>query len=326
MTMTSSELLPCASRPAPSSPGAPVVTRGPDPDLASLLADVGDPCDVAPADARELTRTLLARLAALDEGTMEYSYVRGTLIELNMSLVQFVLRRFAPHHESRDDLLQVGAIGLIKAIDRFDPDHGVEFSSFAIPTVMGEIRRHFRDNTWAVHVPRRLQELRLALAKAQDALSQQLDREPTVAELARHLELPEESITEGLAAARARSAGSLDLPAGPQQDGAARSADRLLGPDADHAELVTDLVALKPLIAALPPRERLILSMRFTEDLTQSQIGGRLGLSQMHVSRLLSRTLRTLREGLVGDGEPSVRAGKRDGQEQGVTRRGGGDE
>lgn len=302
MGITSHVLIPTATGPAPQ-PAAPAVgasSRA----AAPELAEVEDLGEVAPADARELTRTLLVRLAALEEGTKEYSYVRATLVELNMSLVRFVLRRFGAKRESQDDLLQVGAIGLIKAIDRFDPVHGVEFSSFAIPTVQGEIRRHFRDNTWAVHVPRRLQELRLALAKAQDALFQQLDRDPTVAELAEHLELPEEEIIQGLAAANARTAGSLDLTVDPQHDGGAGTiADRLAGADEDHAQKVTDLVALRPLIAALPERERLILSMRFTEDMTQSQIGARLGLSQMHVSRLLSRTLKTLREGLAASGE-----------------------
>ncbi|MFD9687195.1 SigB/SigF/SigG family RNA polymerase sigma factor [Kitasatospora sp. NPDC059146] len=313
MGITTEELLQVETGLAPDAAGPLVGASGRD--AAPELADVEDPGEVAPADARELTRALLARLAALEEGTKEYSYVRGTLVELNMSLVRFVLRRFGVKRENQDDLLQVGAIGLIKAIDRFDPEHGVEFSSFAIPTVQGEIRRHFRDNTWTVHVPRRMQELRLALAKAQDALSQQFDRAPTVAELARHLELPEPEIVQGLAAANARTAGSLDLSVDSQRDGSAMSvADRLLGVDEDHAERVADLVALKPLIAALPARERLMLSMRFTEDMTQSQIGERLGLSQMHVSRLLSRTLKTLREGLAGDGDRARRVGRSSGR------------
>ncbi|MFE9427402.1 SigB/SigF/SigG family RNA polymerase sigma factor [Kitasatospora sp. NPDC006697] len=303
MGTASTELIPPAECPAVTSP-APlggVSGRAAAPELAGIE----DPREVAPADARELTRTLLVRLASLEEGTREYSYVRGTLVELNMSLVRFVLRRFPVQRDNQEDLLQVGALGLIKAIDRFDPDHGVEFITFAVPTISGEIRRHFRDNTWAVHVPRRLQELRLTLAKAQDLLAQRLDRAPTVAELAEHLELPQEEIVEGLTAAGARTAGSLDLPVDTGDEDGLPLVERLLGSDEDHAGRVVDLVSLKPLIAALPPRERLILSLRFTEDLTQSQIGARLGLSQMHVSRLLSRTLKQLREGLNATTEPT---------------------
>lgn len=265
----------------------------------SDLADLPDPATVAPADARELTRTLLLRLDALEEGTREYSYVRGTLIELNMSLVRYALRRFSSAREPQEDLLQVGTIGLIKAIDRFDHGHGVEFTTFAMPTILGEIRRHFRDTSWAVHVPRRLQELRLALAKAQDRLTHRLDRAPTVAELAEHLSLTPEEVVEGLTAARAHSAGSLDAPAHRDgaDDGRGGVAQRLGGEDPRIA-LVENLVALKPLVAALPERDRRILSMRFTEELTQSQIGARLGVSQMHVSRLIGRILKQLREGL----------------------------
>ncbi|MCG6498254.1 RNA polymerase sigma factor SigF [Kitasatospora sp. A2-31] len=256
--------------------------------------------EMAPADARELTRVLLRRLAALEEGTREYSYVRNTLVEMNLSLVKFAVRRFTSHREPREDLLQVGAVGLVKAIDRFDPDLGVEFTTFAMPTVLGELRRHFRDTTWAVHVPRRLQELRIVLARAQEKLSQELDRAPTPAELAEHLSLPVEEVVEGLTAANGHTAGSLDLGGSEDEDGPGALGERLGGED-QRLSRVEDLVALKPLVAALPERDRLILSMRFCEDLTQSQIGARLGLSQMHVSRLLSRTLRKLREGLVGD-------------------------
>ncbi|MFI2608330.1 SigB/SigF/SigG family RNA polymerase sigma factor [Kitasatospora sp. NPDC018619] len=268
--------------------------------LPPELATVEDLREVAPADARELTRVLLRRLATLEEGTREYSYVRATLVEMNLSLVRFAIRRFNAHREPQEDLLQVGAVGLIKAIDRFDPDLGVEFTTFALPTVLGEIRRHFRDTTWAVHVPRRLQELRIGLAKAQDRLSQELDRAPTVAELAGYLRISEEEVVEGLTASNGHTAGSLDLGGAEDDEGPGALGDRL-GVE-DHAlSKVEDLVALKPLIAALPERERLILSMRFCEELTQSQIGERLGLSQMHVSRLLSRTLRRLREGLEED-------------------------
>ncbi|MDY0816589.1 RNA polymerase sigma factor SigF [Kitasatospora purpeofusca] len=265
--------------------------------LPPELAAVDDPREVAPADARDLTRQLLRRLATLEEGTREYSYVRTTLVEMNLSLVRFAIRRFDAHREPKEDLLQVGAVGLIKAIDRFDPSLGVEFTTFAMPTVLGEIRRHFRDTTWAVHVPRRLQELRISLARAQERLSQGLDRAPTVAELAEHLSLTPEEVVEGLTAANGHTAGTLD-GGGPEDGDAPGPLGEQLGTDDHEFALVEDLVTLKPLIAALPERERRILSMRFCEDLTQSQIGARLGLSQMHVSRLLTRTLGQLREGL----------------------------
>ncbi|MET8546342.1 SigB/SigF/SigG family RNA polymerase sigma factor [Kitasatospora sp. NPDC004799] len=263
------------------------------------LAAADDLREVPPADARALTRVLLRRLAALEEGTAEYSYVRATLVEMNLSLVRFAIRRFTAHREPQEDLLQVGAVGLIKAIDRFDPDLGAEFTTFALPTVLGEIRRHFRDTTWAVHVPRRLQELRIVLAKAQESLAQELDRAPTVAELADHLAIPQEDVVEGLTAANGHTAGSLDT--GTEDDDRPGRLGERLGEEDPDLSRVEDLVALKPLVGALSERERLILSMRFCEDLTQSQIGARLGLSQMHVSRLLARTLRRLREGLEED-------------------------
>ncbi|GAA4883267.1 SigB/SigF/SigG family RNA polymerase sigma factor [Kitasatospora terrestris] len=297
MAVTSDELL--LQAPALGSSTAAVPAPRTARRILPELAGVEDPRQVAPADARELTKVLLARLATLEEGTREYSYVRSTLVEINLSLVRYAIRRFGSQQESTDDLLQVGSVGLIKAIDRFDPDHGAEFATFAIPTVLGEIRRHFRDTTWAVHVPRRLQELRITLAKAQDELSQRLDRAPTVAELADHLSLPQDEILEGLTAANAHSTDSIDTAGSRDGDRPGALADRLGEPDG-RLDLVENLVALKPLIAALPERDRLILSMRFTQDLTQSQIGARIGLSQMQVSRLLSRALDQLRQGLDG--------------------------
>ncbi|MEV7781193.1 RNA polymerase sigma factor SigF [Kitasatospora sp. NPDC088351] len=283
--------------PRPESPGTP---RTPGTAEIPEIAEITAPREVAPADARALTRTLMRRLGGLEEGTREYSYVRATLIELNLSLVRFAVRRFSSSREPQEDLVQVGTIGLIKAIDRFDPEHGVEFTTFALPTILGEIRRHFRDTTWAVHVPRRLQELRLTLAKAQELLSQRLDRAPTVAELAGHLSLSQEEVIEGLTAANGHTVGSLDMSTDPSEDSKGSLLHRL-GDDDSRLEKVEDLVSLKPLVAALPDRDRLILSMRFVEELTQSEIGARLGVSQMHVSRLLSRTLKRLRDGLDED-------------------------
>ncbi|MFD8706778.1 SigB/SigF/SigG family RNA polymerase sigma factor [Kitasatospora sp. NPDC059648] len=309
MATTSDELLHRATAPAPdeattvdapgagraAGPGLPVPGKHPE---FPELADVEDPREVAPGDARELTRVLLARLSTLEEGTAEYSYVRATLIELNLSLVRYAIRRVGNRQEPEEDLLQVGSLGLIKAIDRFDLDHGAEFVTFALPTILGEIRRHFRDATWAVHVPRRLQELRITLAKARDVLFQRLGRSPTVAELAEHLDLSEGEVVQGLAAANGHTAGSLDAPGNEGEEDLGPLAQRLGGEDT-RFDTIESLIVLKPLVAALPERDRMILSMRFGEELTQSQIGARLGLSQMHVSRLLNRTLTSLRAGLT---------------------------
>jgi RNA polymerase sigma-B factor len=199
-----------------------------------------------------------------------------------------------------EDVIQVGTVGLIKAIDRFDLSREVEFTSFAIPYIVGEIKRFFRDTTWAVHVPRRLQELRVALAKSRETLATRLDREPTVKELAVHLELTEDEIIEGLVAANGYVAGSIDTAAGDEQSGPSgpKYAD-VLG-DVDPAmDLFEDLHALGPLLQELDDRERTIIEMRFGQEMTQAEIGSRLNLSQMHISRLLSRTLTKLRAGLL---------------------------
>ncbi|WP_406286028.1 RNA polymerase sigma factor SigF [Embleya sp. NBC_00896] len=250
-------------------------------------------------DARALSKTLFQRLKRLEEGTHEYQYVRNTLIELNLPLVRFAAGRFRTRSEPLEDIVQVGTIGLIKAIDRFDTEREVEFPTFAMPTILGEIKRFFRDTTWSVRVPRRLQELRLRLAKASDELGQKLDRAPTVAELAAFLEVSREEIVEGMIASNGYSASSLDAPGGGAgNEDAAAPMDRL-GSDDDAIELVENRESLKPLIAALPAREKHILMLRFFGGKTQAEIGEQLGISQMHVSRLLSRTLGRLRTGLL---------------------------
>ncbi|MFF7245048.1 SigB/SigF/SigG family RNA polymerase sigma factor [Embleya sp. NPDC008237] len=266
---------------------------GPEPDVEDRD---GSP---TASDTRAMSRVLFDRLKALEEGTPERQYVRNTLIELNLPLVRFVAARYRSRREETQEILQVGTIGLIKAIDRFDPAFGYEFPTFAVPTISGEIKRFFRDHTWAVHVPRRLQELRLELAEARDAFTAEHDREPTAAELAAHLDLDVAQVTEGLTAAAGYTADSLDAPAGddgPLQAHAARAS--FVDPGFARVE---ELHALKPLIAALPERERTILALRFGRELTQSQIAERLGISQMHVSRLLVRTLAGLRTGLLAD-------------------------
>ncbi|MEU3594516.1 sigma-70 family RNA polymerase sigma factor, partial [Streptomyces filamentosus] len=182
------------------------------------LPEPENPLAASTDDARTLSVALFARLRALDKGTPEHAYVRNTLVELNLSLVKFGARRFRGRPEPAEDIVQVGTIGLIKAIDRFDPDRGVEFSAFALPTIVGEMKRFFRDTGWAVRVPRRLQELRIDLAKASDALEQQAGHRPHRAELAERLDLTEEEVAEGELASHAYTAHSLDAPVGGEDD------------------------------------------------------------------------------------------------------------
>ncbi|MEU5437853.1 RNA polymerase sigma factor SigF [Streptomyces sp. NPDC020719] len=253
-----------------------------------------------PIDTRTLSRSLFLRLAALGADSPERTYVRDTLIELNLPLVRYAAARFRSRNEPMEDIVQVGTIGLIKAIDRFDCERGVEFPTFAMPTVVGEIKRFFRDTSWSVRVPRRLQELRLALTKASDELAQKLDRSPTVPELAAVLGVSEEDVVDGLAVGNAYTASSLDSPS-PEDDGGEGSLADRLGYEDAALEGVEYRESLKPLLAKLPPRERQIIMLRFFANMTQSQIGEEVGISQMHVSRLLTRTLAQLREGLIAD-------------------------
>lgn len=263
------------------------------------LPEVAEPSRMAPKDARQLTRLFFDQLAALEEGTPEYQYARNTLIEMNMSLVRFAAGRFRSRGpEEMEDIVQVGMIGLIKAIDRFELTREVEFTSFAIPYIVGEIKRFFRDTTWAVHVPRRLQEARVQLARATEELRSRLGRTPTVKELSELMSLPEDEVREARLASNGYNSTSLDAAIGGSEDGETALAD-FIGADDRALELVEDFHALAPMIAALDERDRQIIQMRFADELTQAQIGERLGVSQMHVSRLLSRCLARLREGML---------------------------
>ncbi|MFG2138378.1 RNA polymerase sigma factor SigF [Streptomyces sp. NPDC048650] len=265
------------------------------------LPEIVCPSAVAPRDARELSKRFFDRLQVLEEGTHEYQYARNTLIEMNMSMVRYVARRYRNRGDDMEDIIQVGTIGLIKAIDRFDLSREVEFSTFAVPYILGEMKRFFRDTGWAVHVPRRLQELRSDLAKAKEELHIKLDRDPTVRELAAHLELSEEEVIEGVVAANGYTAGSLDTPADPSPSDQRRPLADVLGEDDPAMETVENLHALAPLVQKLDERERHLIELRFGQEMTQSQIGDELGVSQMHVSRLLNRTLTKLRDGLLVD-------------------------
>jgi RNA polymerase sigma-B factor len=271
---------------------------------AAGLPLIADPAKVAPRDARELSKLFFDRLQVLEEGTHEFQYARNTLIEMNQSLVRFAAGRFRNRGSGSgemEDILQVGTIGLIKAIDRFDLSREVEFTSFAVPYIVGEIKRFFRDTSWAVHVPRRLQELRVELAKAKELLGTRLDRDPTVREIAELLDLPEDEVVEGLVATNGYTAGSLDLPASDdsQSRGTGRTFADVIGEDDPDMEKVENLHALAPLLEKLDDRERHIVQMRFGSEMTQSQIGAELGVSQMHVSRLLNRIIVRLREGML---------------------------
>ncbi|MEG8279458.1 RNA polymerase sigma factor SigF [Streptomyces sp. AHA2] len=266
-------------------------------DLLAGLPDIPPYADVDAVDARALSKTLFERLESLEEGTHEYSYVRNTLVELNLALVKFAASRFRSRSEPMEDIIQVGTVGLIKAIDRFELSRGVEFPTFAMPTIIGEIKRFFRDTSWSVRVPRRLQELRLDLAKAGDELAQKLDRAPTVAELAERLGISDDEVVEGMAASNAYTASSLD--AQPEEDDSEGALADRIGYEDNGLEGIEYVESLKPLIAELSPRDRTILSLRFVAGMTQSEIGEELGISQMHVSRLLSRTLVRLRKGLT---------------------------
>ncbi|WP_426368471.1 RNA polymerase sigma factor SigF [Streptomyces sp. E-08] len=263
---------------------------------------VPDALAVAPKDARTLSKVFFQELTVLEEGTHEYQYARNTLIEMNMSLVRYAAGRFRHRADEMEDIVQVGMIGLIKAIDRFELSREVEFTTFAVPYIVGEIKRFFRDTSWAVHVPRRLQEARVELAKATEELSTRLGRTPTVKELAELMSLTEEEVTEARLASNGYNSSSLDAAlSGENEDGDASLAD-LIGSEDPAMELVEDFHALAPLIAELDERDRRIIHLRFVEELTQAQIGDRLGCSQMHVSRLLSRTVKRLREGLLEAG------------------------
>jgi RNA polymerase sigma-B factor len=219
--------------------------------------------------------------------------LRDELVTAHMGLAEYLARRFTNRGEPLDDLVQVAALGLLKAVDRFDPERGVEFSTYATHTIVGELKRHFRDKGWAVRAPRRMQELYLRLGKIVSTLSQELGRSPTIAELATEAQVSEEEVLEALEAGQAYRFASLDAPSPGDEDGEGMGAS--LGQEDKELVEAEHRAALSPLIAQLPQREQTILHLRFFEGLTQSEIAGRLGISQMHVSRLLARSLAQLR-------------------------------
>ncbi|WP_245700452.1 RNA polymerase sigma factor SigF [Streptomyces roseifaciens] len=244
------------------------------------------------ADARALTQVLFKEFVTLEPGTSEHARVRAALIEANLPLVRYAAARFRSRNEPMEDVIQVGTIGLINAIDRFDPDRGVQFPTFAMPTVVGEIKRYFRDNVRTVHVPRRLHELWVQVNGASEDLTVLHGRTPTTAEIAERLRIPEDEVLACIEAGRSYHATSLE--AAQEGDGLPGLLDRLGYEDpalagVEHRDLV------RHLLVQLPEREQRILLLRYYSNLTQSQISAELGVSQMHVSRLLSRSFARLR-------------------------------
>jgi RNA polymerase sigma-B factor len=248
-------------------------------------------------EQRDATRGLFEELGATDLDDECRSQLRHQLVELHLPLVHHLARRYRDRGEPLDDLVQVGTIGLIKAVDRFETERGVEFSTYATPTIIGEIKRHFRDKGWAIRVPRRLQELRITLAQATAELSQTNGRSPTIAELAAHVGVGDDEVIEGLESAGAYSTLSLDAPEVGEFDAASMGGS--IGIDDEGLKGVEHRESLRPLLSSLPPRERQILILRFFGELTQSQIAEQMGISQMHVSRLLAKTLTQLRSDLL---------------------------
>lgn len=252
--------------------------------------------EAPPSTSREHSRALFAQLAAGHSSPTDRARARGELVELHRPMVEHCARRFLNRGEPLEDLVQVGTIGLIKAVDRFDSDRGVEFSTYAVPTIVGEIKRHFRDRGWAVRVPRRLQELRMSIAAATSDLSQRLGRPPTALETAARLDVPVDDVLEGLECAHAFA--TLSLDAGSTHEDGGGSILETTGATDAELDLIEIRESIRPLIVSLPPRERQIVLLRFYREMTQSQIAEEVGISQMHVSRLLARTLAELRDSL----------------------------
>jgi RNA polymerase sigma-B factor len=241
---------------------------------------------------------LQRRYAELDPDDPDRPGLREQLINGYLPVAEHIARRFAGRGEPLDDLMQVATVGLINAVDRFEPDRGSDFFSFAVPTITGEVRRYFRDHGWSTRVPRRLKDMHIAIRSALAELSQQLGRAPRPSEIADRLGLPVAEVIEGLQAGEAYRSSSLDEMLG-SGEGKATLGEFIGGLDSDLA-LIDDREALRPLLAQLPPRERTIIALRFFRQLTQTQIAEQVGISQMHVSRVLRQTLAYLHEQMAG--------------------------
>jgi RNA polymerase sigma-B factor len=252
---------------------------------------------------RERTRALFARFIRArkrheghpERHDQEYERLRDELVVVHLNLVRFLAVRFANRGEPLDDLVQVGTVGLLKAIDRFDLERGVEFTTYATPTIVGEIKRYFRDKGWAVKVPRRLQELNLAVNRASDKLAIELGRSPTVGELAEHLKAGEDEILEAQELGQAYNLLSLDSEVSGETDKKSQTLADTVGVSDAGLELLEDRANLERAFRALTGRERVIIYLRFYESVSQTEIAKRLNVSQMHVSRLQAKALEKLR-------------------------------
>jgi len=247
-------------------------------------------------EQRRREHALFAERTALAADDPRREAIRDELITMHLPLVQHLAWRYRDRGELHDDLVQVGTVGLIKSVDRFDPDMGAEFSTYATPTILGEIKRHFRDRAWAVRVPRRLQELQSQVASRTDELTRTLQRSPTVAELAASLDVTQEDILDALEARHAYATDSLEAAGDADES---PTLNQRIGMDEPGFEEIEDREALRPLLEQLPERERRIIGLRFFHNMSQTQIAEEVGISQMHVSRLLARSLGTLRAGLA---------------------------
>ncbi|MEU6534685.1 RNA polymerase sigma factor SigF [Streptomyces sp. NPDC047000] len=266
------------------------------PEHSTATRSTHHPHDDAPDTAADFRR-----LAALPEGR-ERDALRDALVRAWLPMAERLAGRFRSRGESYEDLRQVASLGLVKAVDRYDPERGNAFESYAVPTITGEIKRHFRDHMWTLHVPRRVQDLRNRVRFACQELSASTPgRRPAVAEIAAHAGMSEDDVRAGLEALDSFSALSLDAELPGSEDGYSLS-DALGSPD-PALDVVVDREAVKPRLAALPERERTILYMRFFGDMTQSRIAEQLGISQMHVSRLISRCCDRLRDQVMRDGD-----------------------
>jgi RNA polymerase sigma-B factor len=242
---------------------------------------------------------LLHELDRLTQGDPRREEIRAELVRMHLPIARGIARRYAQYDEPIEDVQQAAMLGLVKAINRYDASRGERFLAYAGPTMTGEVKRHFRDRTWLLRMPRRLQELRLAMRDARRDFSREHNRAPTVPEIAKILDISEEEAVEVLGAFDAYRPMSLDTPVGDEED--AETYGDLIGGEDDAIEEAVDHIAVRPLLDKLPERERMILLYRFYGNKTQTEIADLMNLSQMHVSRLISRTLAELQQELLKD-------------------------
>jgi RNA polymerase sigma-B factor len=289
----------CSLHAASNSQGAPSPNEAP-----QLMTEVAAPARPARSkssrsdDSYDDVVEMFAALHQMAAESHEYRRQRERIVARCLPLADHVASHFARRGEGHDDLVQVARLGLMNAINRFDPAKGPSFIGFAVPTMMGEVRRYFRDYSWGMRVPRRLRELHVQISRTAADLAQQYGRAPTAGELSQILEVPREEIVECLVAGDAYRLDSLDAPLGADSSGTPRSVADTVGAIDPQIEHITNREALRVLVDALPPREREVLRMRFFESMTQSQIAERIGVSQMQVSRILASTLASLRDQL----------------------------